>query len=94
MLKLASALRVGPKMFDLGCEILEYEDCLEVQMELCVQAKPGSFHLPELRRDLRENLLRLHSLQIIHYDIKFENACYSPAHDRYVLIDYGFSRPV
>lgn len=94
MLKLASALGVGPKMFDFGCEIFEYEDCLEVQMELCVQVKPGPFHSQELRQELRENLQKLHSLHIIHHDIKFENVCYSHAQGRYVLIDYGFSQPV
>lgn len=45
--------------------------------------------LENIEEDLINNLKILHSLNIIHYDIKPENICYSKVHKKHVFIDYG-----
>jgi serine/threonine protein kinase len=37
-------------------------------------------------------LKRLHSLGIVHIDIKPANICYSPTLKEFIFIDFGFSR--
>ncbi len=44
----------------------------------------------ELKRILKE----MHSLSIIHRDIKPCNIMYSPSYQKYVLIDFGISEYV
>lgn len=34
----------------------------------------------------------MHSLNIIHGDIKPDNIMYSPFHKKYVFVDFGFSQ--
>jgi tRNA A-37 threonylcarbamoyl transferase component Bud32 len=41
---------------------------------------------------LKKALKKLHLLQIIHYDIKLDNICYSYERDLYILIDFGLSK--
>lgn len=37
------------------------------------------------------SLKKLHSLKIVHRDIKPNNICWSPTFSKYVLIDFGLS---
>ena len=34
---------------------------------------------------------KIHSLQLIHFDIKADNVCYSPSLNKHILIDYGLA---
>lgn len=45
-----------------------------------------------LESDLKNSLLKLHSIKIAHHDIKIENICYSNEFKKFVFIDFGISR--
>ena len=46
----------------------------------------------QVQNDLLVSLKILHSLQICHIDIKFDNVAWSPSFGKFVYIDYGFSK--
>lgn len=49
---------------------------------------------PYVEEELKRALKRLHLLQIIHFDIKMENVCYSYARKCFIFIDFGLSKIV
>lgn len=94
VLRLASHLRVGPKAFDaLGFGIVVYAHCVEFAMESC-ESFPANYveAIDSIDTQLRQNLLRLHALRVVHHDIKVENLCFSSAFGKFVLIDFGMGR--
>lgn len=44
--------------------------------------------------ELQESLYLMHSLKIVHFDIKPDNIMYSPTFKRTVFIDFGLSEAV
>lgn len=70
-----------------------YNNCIEFQMELCQQVEK-KIDLNVYERDLKKCLGILHSLKLIHKDIKKSNTLYSPSFKAYVLSDFGLSHSV
>lgn len=67
LMKIASALEVGPKLDPVcGFDILFYESCVEVPMEVCQNVNGKSDNLDKTFSGLGV----LHSLRIVHGDIK------------------------
>jgi serine/threonine protein kinase len=46
---------------------------------------------PQIKRELMENLSLMHSVRLIHNDVKPENIMYSHQLKKYVFIDFGIS---
>jgi tRNA A-37 threonylcarbamoyl transferase component Bud32 len=78
-----------PKAF--GFDLLIYKDCIEFSMEFCRRQLEAG---PRLGKDLKLALRNLHSLKMIHFDIKPENICFSKEYNRYVFIDMGLHRVI
>jgi serine/threonine protein kinase len=89
-LLIITKLQSGPKMPKIfGFDLLIYKDCIEFSMEFCRhRLKTGE----KLEEDLKLALRNLHSLKIIHFDIKPENICLSKEYNKYVFIDLGLHR--
>lgn len=86
-------LRVGPEIiFRNNYDLICYNNCIEFLMELCPPLKANP-NLPwvQLSHDLKLCLRTLHSLHIVHRDIKPDNVLYSEAHARFVLSDFGLA---
>ena len=79
MLKIAAALKVGPKIIkNFGFDIAVFKDSFAFGMEFCEMSNyklNGSFEL------LRRKLHLLHILGLVHLDLKPENIAFSPAFD-------------
>lgn len=74
----------------MGYDIAIYRNCLEFEMEFCIQQK----EIPEkvnYEQQAKTAVKIAHFFRLIHYDIKPENICFSPKQDRLVFIDFGFS---
>ena len=67
-LKIAAVLEVGPQIMPIfGFDLLVFEDCIEFSMEKCEPL----FGIDEnIVKTLKEKLLILHKLNILHIDIK------------------------
>lgn len=55
-------------------------------MEACQPPKK------EQLEKMSDDLFTIHSFQIIHGDIKFQNIMWSPKHKKNVFIDFGLSK--
>ena len=62
-------------------------------MELCEEIG-NKVDLDAYEKDLKRCLGILHSVKIIHKDIKKSNTLYSPAFSSYILSDFGLTHPV
>lgn len=92
---IASELRVGPRLTQaFGYDLVFLNKHAFFSMEKCItldsavklaQSDAAKF------RELRNCLRTLHSLHILHCDIKPENICWSPSYSKYVFIDFGLS---
>ena len=90
--KIASVLRFGPKMEKIfGYDILSFNDGIEFAMEMCQKNNPWSSK-EEIENDLREGMKKMHSLKIVHRDVKNKNVCWSPSLEKWVFIDFGFAK--
>ena len=59
-------------------------------MELCEE--PYHKHEEEhVKRELFENLRVMHSLKMVHRDMKENNIGWSPSFRRWVFLDFGFT---
>lgn len=83
--------------FDLVC----FNNCMEFAMELCQCPSNNPRFLLQhglsaesLQLQLLQNLKVLHSLKIVHKDIKPENILYSESLSRFVFADFGISHAV
>lgn len=91
ILRIASALKIGPNLNrSLGFDMFLYDNCIEFAIEECIHLSNIQI-TSNLIEKLKNNLLDLHKLQIVHLDIKPENLMYSPAYRSIVFIDYGLS---
>lgn len=93
--RVCSMLGIGPKMrvcdgFDITC----FEDCLEFTMELCKPLSSLQCQAEESEMRLKYCVRLMHSLNLIHKDIKPSNIMYSPSSRDLVLIDFGISEVV
>ena len=88
--KLASCLKIGPKVVPLfGYDILIHENSFEFVMEYC---EGGIIDKERMKQDLMENLKIMHSLGIVHLDIKPENISWSNKFKKWIFLDFGFAR--
>ncbi len=60
-------------------------------MEFCEAIIATPLIIKQLESDLKNATLTLHSLGIIHFDIKPRNLMYSKEYKKYVFIDFGLS---
>jgi serine/threonine protein kinase len=89
---IASALRIGPKVIKtFGFDIVVYRECLCFSMEFCDM---GYYSVGGIEHELKAKLHLLHSLNIVHMDIKPENITFSPYFEEYVFIDFGLSKSI
>jgi serine/threonine protein kinase len=85
---LASLIQVGPKVLPLfGFDLLFYKGCVDFAMELCKRLGETAVN----SKNLYWNLAVIHSLHLVHCDIKPENIMLSPSHCKPVFIDFGLS---
>lgn len=85
-----SALQVGPKILRKnGFDFIIFQNCLEFEMEKCDSLR--NEHYDQMKKDLKENLLKMHSLQFVHCDIKPANIMMSPTFKKTVFLDFGVS---
>lgn len=88
----ASSLKAGPAMMNfLNWNLIIYRNCIEFAMEKCENDLSKS---ASVGQELRESLRALHQRRLIHFDIKPDNICFSPAFNRAVFIDFGLSEIV
>ena len=89
--KIASILRFGPYLEKvLGYDIICYNDSIEFAMELCDDVKePQS---KDFEKDLLEGMKTMHSLQIVHRDVKPSNVVWTPSFRKWVFLDFGFAK--
>ena len=84
---MAARLKCGPAMPRLfAFDLLVFRNCIEFSMEFCShRLRPG----PALAADLTAALRSLHGINVIHFDIKPENICFSEEAGKAVFIDFG-----
>jgi hypothetical protein len=92
ILRVSAALECSPLIEQqLGFDIVVYDDCLQYATE-------RGHALPQLTlreaQLLKEELVLLHRLRVIHSDVKPENIVFSSAFQKPVLIDFGLSEVV
>jgi serine/threonine protein kinase len=91
-LAIASAIKAGPQLIKFfGFDIIVFKDSLVFSMEFCDMS---NYRINDYLSLLKNKLLLLHALNIVHLDIKPENVAYSPAYNEYVFIDFGLSRMI
>lgn len=87
-------LKIGPQViFENGYDLVCYNNCIEFQMELCEQVNK-KIDFRKYETDLKRCLGILHSLKIIHKDVKKSNTLFSPAFNSFVLSDFGLTHSV
>jgi serine/threonine protein kinase len=93
----AFALGIGPKIeLMFGFDMICYQNCSFFFMEQCkaINGKYIPQSLEEVLTQIKQSLKLMHSLKIIHNDIKSENIMYSPHHKKVVFIDFGITQLV
>ena len=87
--KIASSLRFGPAYHRIfGFDILLFDDSIEFAMEVCDRNRG---HPERMESDLMQGLKLMHSLNIVHRDIKDANISWSPTFSKWVFLDFGFA---
>ena len=87
--KIASLLEIGPsyqKIF--GFDVLLLDDSIEFAMEMC-ECNIGE--IKGMEKDLMQGMKTMHSLKIVHRDIKDKNVSWSPTFKKWVFLDFGFA---
>jgi serine/threonine protein kinase len=91
--KICAALRIGPQVKpELNFDVVCYEDAIQFYMEKCepINVK-GFFSIDTFERRMLYCLRLMHSLNLIHKDIKPHNICFSISLNDFVFIDFGVS---
>jgi serine/threonine protein kinase len=92
--KLCSVLGVGPEIeTSIPFDVVVYDDAIQFHLEKCEQysIKILRQHGQYFKSDLKECLRVLHSIGIVHRDIKLSNVLWSNKLHRFVLCDFGVS---
>lgn len=85
-------MKVGPAANQLfGFDLVVFDGCVEFAMEHCERIEDLS---EETEHQLKVKLFDLHSLSLVHMDIKTANLCLSPSLKQPVFIDFGLSEIV
>ena len=86
--KIASALGIGPCIENIfGYDIICYNDRIEFAMEHC----GNDGYANDKYEQLFEAMKEMHSLKIVHRDMKPDNVDWSPHFSRWVFLDFGFA---
>jgi serine/threonine protein kinase len=79
-------------------DVICFNNCIEFRMELCepltnnqVDWQQKGICFKQIKQDLSERLALMHSLGLIHCDIKPENVLYSPQRQAFVYGDFGMA---
>ena len=90
--QMAAKLDCGPAMPKIfAFDMVIFKNCIEFTMEFCNhRLQPG----PSLAADLIFALRSLHSINVIHFDIKPDNICFSEQAGKAVFIDFGLHEVV
>ena len=82
-------LEIGPAYHQIfGFDVLLFDDSIEFAMEMCEQ---NYLEAERMEKDLIEGLKVMHSLKIVHRDIKDKNVSWSPTFKKWVFLDFGFA---
>ena len=82
-------LEIGPAYHQIfGFDVLLFDDSIEFAMEMCEQ---NYLEVERMEKDLIEGLKVMHSLKIVHRDIKDKNVSWSPNFKKWVFLDFGFA---
>lgn len=88
--RLASTLEFGPRLPNIfGYDIVCYNDAIEFAMELCEHGLGDEKE--SFGEDLFEGMKKMHTLKMVHRDIKKENVAWSPHFRKWVFLDFGFA---
>ena len=83
---------IVPCLINIDFSVITYEDSFEFAMEKCEPLDFRTLDLESFERDLVGALEFMHSIHIIHGDIKEQNILFSPRLKKYVFVDFGCSR--
>lgn len=95
-------LKIGPEvLFESNYDLVCFSNCIEFIMELCQNPcksidfmSQRGLSVSKIEEDLLESLKLLHSLNIVHKDIKPDNILFSDSLQRFVLTDFGITHAV
>jgi serine/threonine protein kinase len=89
-LAVAAALKAGPALTNIfGFNLLIFREEVCFSMEYCEME-----HFDIDWSSLQRKLHLLHTLHIVHLDIKPENLGFSVKHNSFIFIDFGLSKVV
>lgn len=86
--------KIGPQViFEKSYDLVCYNDCIEFEMEVCQEVSAQLLD-NTYESDIKKCLGIMHSLKIIHKDVKKSNTLWSPSFKSFVLSDFGLSHSV
>ena len=89
---IGSKFNFGPYLKPIfGYHIIYFKNSFWFAMEFC-ETEFSQEKKKTLKSDLLENLLIMHNFGIVHRDIKEDNIAWSPHFQKWVFIDFGFSK--
>jgi tRNA A-37 threonylcarbamoyl transferase component Bud32 len=92
--KLCSMFEIGPAVeTSIPFDMVVYADAVQFHLEKCelVSNPLLSKHGQQFEIDLKECLLVLHNVGVVHRDIKCKNILWNARLNRFVLCDFGLS---